>query len=263
MTKRMVFALAVLALPLLVVGCSKPPEVEMQKANATIQAARAAEADMYAPQSLAAAQDTLNLGWKLSAVLGGLADPSLLKTYSDERQPVAQRLIDFDREWSAMMAAGPKDPEHPERGGVDPDELQAYFMQAGRYTAGLGVQYTASRLTGDAAHQVNPLTGGGIVNALIAGRLAGKIAGQAVQENDCSAERLREYEKTWQQTEGARLARAFRLKQAMFSLNDDRLNRLADTVLKLPFEKRTIINIFKHALLKQPSLIWDAVKVFT
>ncbi|NLP12475.1 NAD(P)/FAD-dependent oxidoreductase [bacterium] len=118
-------------------------------------------------------------------------------------------------------------------------------------------------LAGDAAHQVNPLTGGGIVNALIAGRLAGKIAGQAVQENDCSAERLREYEKTWQQTEGVRQARAFRLKQAMFSLDDDRLNLLADTVLNLPFEKRTIINIFKHALLKKPSLIWDAVKVFT
>ncbi len=118
-------------------------------------------------------------------------------------------------------------------------------------------------LAGDAAHQVNPLTGGGIVNALIAGRLAGEIAGQAVQENDCSAVRLREYEKTWHQTEGARLARAFRLKQAMFSLNDDRLNLLADTVLNLPFEKRTIINIFKHALLKKPSLIWDAVKVFT
>ncbi len=98
-------------------------------------------------------QDALNLGWKLSAVLSGLADPELLTTYSAERQPVAQRLIDFDREWSAMMAAGPKDPEHPERGGVDPDELQAYFTQAGRYTAGLGVQYTASQLTGDGAHQ--------------------------------------------------------------------------------------------------------------
>lgn len=98
-------------------------------------------------------QDTLNLGWKLSAVLRGLADPTLLETYSEERQPVAQRLIDFDREWSAMMAAGPKDPEHPERGGVDPDELQEYFTQAGQYTAGLGVKYTPSRLTGDAAHQ--------------------------------------------------------------------------------------------------------------
>lgn len=86
-------------------------------------------------------QDTLNLGWKLSAVLRGLAEPELLETYSRERQPVAQRLIDFDREWSAMMAAGPRDPEHPERGGVDPAELQAYFTQAGRYTAGFGVRY--------------------------------------------------------------------------------------------------------------------------
>ena len=98
-------------------------------------------------------QDTLNLGWKLSAVLRGLAAPDLLETYSHERQPVAQGLIDFDREWSAMMAAGPKDPAHPERGGVDPAELQRYFQQAGRYTAGLGVRYTPSRLTGGAAAQ--------------------------------------------------------------------------------------------------------------
>ncbi len=98
-------------------------------------------------------QDTLNLGWKLSAVLTGIADPGLLDTYSGERRPVAQRLIDFDREWSAMMAAGPKDPEHPERGGVDPAELQAYFTESGRYTAGLGVRYAESRLTGSAEHQ--------------------------------------------------------------------------------------------------------------
>lgn len=98
-------------------------------------------------------QDTLNLGWKLSAVLKGLADPSLLETYSEERQPVAQRLIDFDREWSAMMAAGPKDPQHPERGGVDPAELQEYFTKSGQYTAGLGVQYVESRLTGSTEHQ--------------------------------------------------------------------------------------------------------------
>ncbi len=98
-------------------------------------------------------QDALNLGWKLSSVLRGLAAPSLLESYSDERQPVAQRLIDFDREWSAMMAAGPKDPEHPERGGVDPSELQEYFTRSGQYTAGLGVQYLPSRLTGGIGHQ--------------------------------------------------------------------------------------------------------------
>lgn len=98
-------------------------------------------------------QDTFNLGWKLIAVLRGQADASLLETYSGERQPVAQDLIDFDREWSAMMAAAPKDPDHPEQGGVDPDELQAYFVKAGRYTAGFGVRYTRSLLTGGVEHQ--------------------------------------------------------------------------------------------------------------
>ena len=98
-------------------------------------------------------QDTLNLGWKLSSVLRGIADPELLNTYSDERQPVAQGLIDFDREWSAMMAAGPKDPEHPELGGVDPAELEEYFVQAGKYTAGVGTRYTESTLTGAGTHQ--------------------------------------------------------------------------------------------------------------
>ena len=48
-------------------------------------------------------------------------------------RPVAQRLIDFDKEWSKIMASPPKNPAHPERGGVDPAELQAYFVMSGRY----------------------------------------------------------------------------------------------------------------------------------
>ena len=44
--------------------------------------------------------DAWNLGWKLAAVLRGTARPELLHTYSDERQEVAQELIDFDREFA-------------------------------------------------------------------------------------------------------------------------------------------------------------------
>ncbi|WP_118180570.1 FAD-binding monooxygenase [Paraburkholderia phosphatilytica] len=98
-------------------------------------------------------QDGFNLGWKLGAVLQGRSDASLLRTYSDERQPVAQELIDFDKEWSAMMAAPPKDPERPEAGGVDPAELQAYFVRAGRYTAGVATRYRSGALTGEATYQ--------------------------------------------------------------------------------------------------------------
>jgi phenol 2-monooxygenase (NADPH) len=52
------------------------------------------------------------------------------------------------------MGSQPLDPKHPERGGVDPAELQAAFVKAGRYTAGVATRYTPSTvLTSDGAHQ--------------------------------------------------------------------------------------------------------------
>jgi phenol 2-monooxygenase len=96
-------------------------------------------------------QDGFNLGWKLAAVLRGRAPASLLTTYSAERRAIAQKLIDFDREWSSMMAAPLKSPQTPH--GVDPVALQAYFVQHGRYTAGVMTRYAPSALTGAGAHQ--------------------------------------------------------------------------------------------------------------
>jgi len=99
-------------------------------------------------------QDAFNLGWKLASVLEGRATPELLRTYTTERHAIAQGLIDFDKEWSKIMASPPKDPAHPERGGVDPAELQAYFVKSGRYTAGVATHYPpATVLTAAATHQ--------------------------------------------------------------------------------------------------------------
>ena len=99
-------------------------------------------------------QDAYNLGWKLASVLEGRAKPDLLHTYGIERHAVAQRLIDFDKEWSKIMASPPKDPAHPERGGVDPAELQAYFVMSGRYTAGVATEYPPETyLTASPTHQ--------------------------------------------------------------------------------------------------------------
>jgi phenol 2-monooxygenase (NADPH) len=99
-------------------------------------------------------QDTFNLGWKLASVLDGGAKPELLRTYSAERHAIAQGLIDFDKEWSKIMASPPKDPSRPELGGVDPQELQAYFVKSGRYTAGVATRYAPTTvLTAEATHQ--------------------------------------------------------------------------------------------------------------
>ena len=58
---RKVFSIVLCALTLSVIyGCSKPPEVEMQTANSAIEGAKAAEAELYAPNSFAMARDTLS-----------------------------------------------------------------------------------------------------------------------------------------------------------------------------------------------------------
>jgi len=93
-------------------------------------------------------QDAFNLGWKLASVLRGGSAPQLLHTYSAERQAVAKELIDFDREWAAILASAKGAAE-----GFDPEKTQRYFVQHGRYTAGTATHYRASILTGEARHQ--------------------------------------------------------------------------------------------------------------
>lgn len=98
-------------------------------------------------------QDAFNLAWKLAAVLEGRSEPGLLCTYNEERQPVAQELIDFDREWSAMMAAPPKDPESPDAAEAEASKLQEQFVRQGRYTAGVATRYGTLPLTGGVEHE--------------------------------------------------------------------------------------------------------------
>ncbi len=97
-------------------------------------------------------QDAFNLGWKLAAVLRGQCAPALLRTYSQERQPAAQALIDFDREWAKMFSDRARLGDGGS-GGVDPKEFQRYFERHGRFTAGMGTHYRPSVICGEAAHQ--------------------------------------------------------------------------------------------------------------
>lgn len=91
-------------------------------------------------------QDGFNLGWKLGHVLTGLAPAALLETYSAERQPVAQQLIDFDREWSSLMARKPEEIS-------DPQELATFYLGTAEFPSGFMTQYGPSMVVTDAAHQ--------------------------------------------------------------------------------------------------------------
>ncbi len=68
-------------------------------------------------------------------------------------------------------------------------------------------------LVGDAARQVDPLTGGGIANAMAAGRLAAQIAAAAVSTGDTTARGLSGYQERAGRLLGRRLERSYQLRQ--------------------------------------------------
>ncbi|GAB26151.1 putative phenol 2-monooxygenase [Gordonia polyisoprenivorans NBRC 16320 = JCM 10675] len=91
-------------------------------------------------------QDGFNIGWKLGHVLSGRAPEELLSTYSAERQVIAQNLIDFDREWSSMMAKRPEEFDSP-------SELEDFYVKTAEFPAGFMTQYSPSMIIADATHQ--------------------------------------------------------------------------------------------------------------
>jgi digeranylgeranylglycerophospholipid reductase len=117
-------------------------------------------------------------------------------------------------------------------------------------------------IAGDAAHMINPLSGGGIVNAMKAGRLAGCTAAAAIREGDTSERRLAAYHKAWMDLLGDDHLKYYRIKQALADLDDAFFNGLARTVNRIPQEKRSLGRIFAHALVKHPQLIPVAARFF-
>lgn len=91
-------------------------------------------------------QDGWNIGWKLGHVLEGRAPESLLATYSAERQVVAKNLIDFDKQWSTMMAKKPEE-------FASPSELEEFYAQTFEFPAGFMTQYAPSLIVAEATHQ--------------------------------------------------------------------------------------------------------------
>ncbi|MDO9045436.1 MAG: NAD(P)/FAD-dependent oxidoreductase [Methanobacteriaceae archaeon] len=117
-------------------------------------------------------------------------------------------------------------------------------------------------VVGDAAGQVNPLTGGGIISGMTGGMIAGKVAAEAINEGDLSENKLKEYETTCRAEIGDSINKYLKVKDYMMTLNDDELNSIADTFKDSDFEKISTAELVKKLIKVSPKALLKLGKVF-
>ena len=110
-------------------------------------------------------------------------------------------------------------------------------------------------LVGDAARQVDPITGGGLMHAIEAGKYAGETIAQAVKEQRFDSKMLMTYEQKWKDAFGKKLHRNYVAKEIMLDMADKTLDMLADSLKDYKFEEFSTLSIIKALVTKHPSLL--------
>ena len=112
-------------------------------------------------------------------------------------------------------------------------------------------------LVGDAARQTDPLTGGGILNAMEAGIIAGEVAVKAITSGKVSRAGLKEYEDRWRESIGRHLARSLEFKEFFVKLTDKDLNLLFGSLAKEDISKMDLPSMLRVLFKLNPKLLWD------
>ncbi|MCK4884814.1 NAD(P)/FAD-dependent oxidoreductase, partial [Candidatus Bathyarchaeota archaeon] len=111
---------------------------------------------------------------------------------------------------------------------------------------------------GDAASQVKPTTGGGVIFGLTCARVAGEVAYEAVKGQDFSEAFLSRYQSRWKRLVGFELDAMLRMRRMLNSLSDSRIDGMIDLCRKLgvdsvlekvgdlDFQGRSLISVIKY-----------------
>ena len=117
-------------------------------------------------------------------------------------------------------------------------------------------------LCGDAASQVNPLTGGGITNGMMGGRFAGEVAAEAIKAGDCSKKFLKKYEDLVKDDMGADMQKYTKVCDYLWTLDDDDLNSIAHAFQDMEFTKISTTELVKAVIKVQPKAALKLGKLF-
>jgi len=112
-------------------------------------------------------------------------------------------------------------------------------------------------LVGDAARHTDPITGGGIINAMKAGYHAGITASEAIEKGDYSESFLRRYDRRWMDDFGQTLIRNRKLQEKMLKLDDNTFDKLFKGIGDMPIGEMSVKRLALELFKKEPKLLWD------
>ncbi|MFQ6106149.1 MAG: NAD(P)/FAD-dependent oxidoreductase [Thermoplasmata archaeon] len=110
-------------------------------------------------------------------------------------------------------------------------------------------------LVGDAARQIDPVTGGGIANACKAAKIAGEVLAEAAQARDFSEQMLMKYEKGWRNRFEEALYRNWMAKEKLVTLSDEVFDMIIETLSRENLDHLSVLNILKVIQREHPELV--------
>lgn len=118
-------------------------------------------------------------------------------------------------------------------------------------------------LVGDTARQVISLTGAGINYSIYSGKLAGKIASEAINNKIIDYKHLLKYEVTWANGLGKQQVRSYALKNLLLKNNNDIFfNSIAKSLSKKRKRQLSVLGVFLRTFITNPKAFIKALLLF-
>src|SRR2546422_159781 len=110
-------------------------------------------------------------------------------------------------------------------------------------------------LVGDAARMIDPITGGGIGNGMLAGMLLGKVLAKCNQTGDFGEAALMEYERGWRAKLEENLYRNWLAKNKLVTLSDREFDDIIQVLAEVGVTKLSVRAILKVLKETRPELV--------
>jgi len=113
-------------------------------------------------------------------------------------------------------------------------------------------------IIGDAARVSDPITGGGIYNAMYTGSLAAEVAAECIAKKNCTKSALMRYDQEWRASRmGKALERNYIIKEIFVNMSDEKLNSILDSVSSINLQEFSTLTLIKELLKHNPRLLMD------